>query len=142
MKLLHLFSPVVLLSAAYAAPVAAQDYAYLSSNLFGDYISAGGSDDAEGDFNGEADLTTGRLCYYLEVEGLDDADGIAVHEGGSGDDGPVVLSLTMPSEAGDEVCLTVDTALLGSISEAPANYYLLVRSPAHPGGAIRGQLQD
>jgi len=142
MKLLHLFTAVMLWSAACANPVAAQDYAYLSGNLFGDYITGGGADDAEADFNGEADLTSGQLCYYLEIDGLDNADGIAIHQGDTGDDGPEVLPLTLPGEPGDEVCLTVDTTLLGSISEAPANYYLIVRSPSHPGGAIRGQLHD
>lgn len=142
MKLLHLFTPVVLWIAASAVPAAAQDFAYLSGTLFGDYVSAGGADDAEGDFNGEADLTRGRLCYYIEIDGLDDADGIAIHQGETGDDGPVVLPLTMPGEPGDEVCLTADAALLRTISEDPEKYYLIVRSPAHPDGAIRGQVHD
>ena len=118
---------------------AAQDFAYLSSNLFGDYVDGGGAGDAEGDFNGEADLAAGRLCYYLEFEGLDDADGVAIHQAAERTEGPQVLSLTLPAAPGEEVCVTVEPALLGAIAQDPAAYYLLVRNPSHPNGAIRGQ---
>ena len=139
----HLFVPAILAGALCAAPAMAQaQYSNLGASLFGDYVSGEGDDDASADFNGEIDHRRGRLCYYLEVEDLDDATGIAIHQAEQGADGPEVLALSLPAEDGDEVCVNADAALLTALGEGPLGYYLLVRSEGHPDGAIRGQLHD
>lgn len=142
MKRKLVFASVGLWVALCASPVAAQDYANLGASLFENYVTGGGADDAEGDFNGEADFRRSRLCYYLEIEGLDDANGVAIHQADVGEDGPETLALALPAENGDEVCVTADAALLRAIGEAPADYYVIIRSESHPNGAIRGQLHD
>ncbi len=142
MKRMLVFAPVVLVVVLSAGPAAAQDYANLGASLFGNYITGGGADDAEGDFNGEADFRRSRLCYYLELDELDDASGVAIHQAEVGKDGPEALALTLPSDSGDEVCVTADAELLRTIGASPSDYYVIVRSASHPDGAIRGQLHD
>ena len=142
MKRRMMFAPVALCSTLCAMPVAAQDYANLGASLFDNYVTGGGADDAEADFNGEADFRRGRLCYYLEIDGLDDANGVAIHQAEAGADGPETLALTLPAENGEEACVSADAALLRIIGETPTDYYVIVRSEGHPEGAIRGQLHD
>lgn len=124
-----------------AGPVRAQGSAYLSSNLFGNEVpDGGGAEDASADFNGEADPGRGRLCYYLEVNDLAEAEGAAIHEGAAGTSGPTLLALPLPKDRNEEVCVTVDKALLEAMIAAPGGYYVAVNAPGHPEGAIRGQL--
>jgi len=142
MKRMQTFAPVALFGALCAVPVAAQDYSNLSASLFGEYVTGEGDDDASADFNGEIDHRRGRVCYYLEVEDLDAATGIAIHQGEQRADGPEVLPLTLPGDDGDEVCVDAPAELLTALGEAPDGYYLLLKSGGHPDGAIRGQLHD
>ncbi len=143
MKRMHLIAPIALAGALCAMPAAAQDYANLASSLFGENIAgSGGDDDASADFNGEIDYQRGRLCYYFELEDLDDASGIAIHQGAAEADGPETLALMLPGGSSDEVCVNADPALLRTIGEKPEDYYLTVRSGGHPEGAIRGQLHN
>ena len=143
MKRMHLIAPIALAGALCAGRAAAQDYANLATSLFGENITGSGGDkDASGDFNGEIDHQRGRLCYYFEIEGLDDASGVAIHKGAEEADGPETLALTLPGGSNDEVCVDADPALLRTIGEKPDDYYLVVRSGGHPDGAIRGQLHN
>ena len=143
MKRMHLIAPIALAGALCAGSAAAQDYANLASSLFGENITgSGGDDDASGDFNGEIDYQRGRLCYYFEIEDLDDASAIAIHQGGPNDDGAEVLALRLPGGSADEVCVDGDPALLRTIGAKPEDYYVIVRSGGHPEGAIRGQLHN
>jgi len=143
MKRMHLIAPIALAGALCAGPVAAQDYSNLATSLFGENITgSGGDDDASGDFNGEIDLGRGKLCYYFEIEGLDDASGVSIHQGAAEADGPETLALMLPGDGGDEVCVDGDPAVLRTIAAKPEDYYLIVLSGGHPEGAIRGQLHN
>lgn len=142
MKRNYLFVPVALCGAICASPAAAQTYANLATSLFAENVIGGGDDGAAGDFNGEIDFRRGRLCYYLELDGLDDASAIAIHKGDAGAVGPEVLALTLPGANGDEVCVSAQEPLLRSLSESAAEHYMIVRSESHPDGAVRGQLHD
>jgi CHRD domain len=142
MKRICLFAPIALGAAIFAVPAAAQDYSNLGASLFGTYVVGNGDGDASADFNGEIDHRRGRVCYYLELVDLDDATGIAIHRAEERSDGPEVMSLTLPGENGDEICITGDGPLLTALREKPDDYYLLIRSESHPEGAVRGQLHD
>ena len=142
MKRIHFGLPAIALGAFLASSALAQDHAYLSSDLFGAYVLDGGVEDATGDFNGEADLAKAELCYFLEVYDLADADAASIHEGTKTKSGPVVVTLTLPQDQGKEVCVPVDKTLLQAMTQKPEEYYIAVRSPAHPNGAIRGQPKE
>lgn len=123
---------------------AAQDnVAYVGTGLFGENeVGKGAGEEASGDFSAELDMGKGRLCYMLEVDGLDEVTGAHIHEGGKGNNGPPVLTLQLAGPNGDDICVNVDKELLGMIARNKARYYVNVHSAAFPEGAIRGQLSD
>ena len=140
MKCMSLWASAAMVSAgALAAPAQAQDSVYLGANFDGRQVPDGGEDDATGDFNAAIDLKKGEICYYLDVEELPDAEAASINHAKAGESGPSVATLPLP-EGGDEVCTAVDKGVLAAIAEEPAGYYVAVRTPSHPDGAIRGQL--
>ena len=143
MRARPLWLAVALGAAVAAAPVMAQNYSVLSTNMFGEKVGdQRGKKGATADFNGEADFVKARLCYYLEIYDLDGANALSLHKGKEGDDGDEVLALTLPKDRNDEACVKADVALLREIAAKPKEYYVLVGHPDHPDGAIRGQLSE
>jgi len=123
-----------------SAPVAAQNYAVLSANLFGEAVPGGGAgEDAAADFDGEIDLAQEQLCYFFQLEGLSDAAAAHVHQAKDGTSGPVVMTLTLPSDAGEEVCEKMNKSLLQQMADHPGEFYIDVHTAAKPDGAVRGQ---
>ena len=127
------------------APTLAQDddlYHPVGATLFGENEIGheGAADDAGGDFDGEIDLSTGTLCYYLEIYGLEDVTTSHLYKGGKGVNGEPVLTLKVMGEDGDEECAEADPELLRDIKRNEFNYYVNVHSQTYPAGAIRGQL--
>lgn len=139
MKCKLLFASAAVLGAGLALPALAQNTDFLGANLFGKEVPEGGADKATGDFNAEVDFARGRICYYLEFEELPDADGAGIYQAEKGQSGPAVVPLPLPDD-GDEVCTPVDKTVLEAIAKQPTGYYIAVRTPSHPNGAIRGQL--
>lgn len=126
------------------APALAQDnLAFVGTSLFGHYQTGeGAGDEASGDFSAEFDLANGRMCYMLEVDGLDEFTAAHIHEGKKKEDGPPVVSLELLGDDGDDVCVDVDKELLKKIARRKGNYYVNVHTKAFPAGAIRGQLDE
>ncbi len=123
-----------------AAPATAQNYAVLGANLFGENVPGGGAGrDATANFDGEIDLTQDQLCYFFEMDGLRGADGVHIHHAKEGESGPVVVTLSMPDSAADEVCVKLDNSLLREMADHPADFYVDVHSADKPDGALRGQ---
>ena len=130
--------------ATLAAGAEAQDeLAFVGTSMFGhNETGEGAGDEASGDFSAELDLANGRMCYMLEVEGLDEVTAAHLHEGAKGKDGPPVVTLALLGDDGEDVCVDVDKELLKKISRRQANYYVNVHTAAFPSGAIRGQLDE
>jgi CHRD domain len=124
-----------------ASPALAQDSAFLSANLYAEQVVGGGDDDASADWNAEV-FTSGRLCYFLDLEELDNASSVAIHRGAAGEEGAVVIALELPGPEGDEVCVTADTALLAEVVAQPDAFYVQIASSRHSNGAVRGQLSE
>lgn len=122
---------------------AQNNLAYVGTSLFGENeVGKGAGEDAGGDFSAELDLGRGRLCYLLEVYGLDEVTGAHIHEGGRGNNGPPVVTLQLAGKSGDDICVDVDKELLSTMARNKARYYVNVHTAAFPEGAIRGQLND
>ncbi|WP_421991981.1 CHRD domain-containing protein [Qipengyuania sp.] len=128
------------LALACASPVAAQDdSAVVGANLYGEYVvGKGAGEEASGAINALIEPGAGRMCYYLEASGLEGIDAAHIHEGREGRNGPVVATLEMAPD--DEVCVTLDPALLRRIAADPEDYYADIHTSALPDGALRGQL--
>lgn len=133
---------ITVCAAALAAPAAAQTSAFVGANLLGQDVPGGAGDEgASANFNGEIDLRRNRVCYYLDMDGLDDADAVHIHGKDQAGGDPPVLALRPPGPDGDEVCITSDNATLKPIADAPANFAVDVHTPDHPAGAVRGTLK-
>jgi hypothetical protein len=104
-------------------------------------------------FGIDGDPTT--LCYVLRVDKIQLVEpGMMshIHEAPSGENGPIVVNLARPFDGDAADCLTEGEILpngtpafptgetVAEILASPAAYYVNVHNPAHPGGAIRGQL--
>ncbi len=81
-----------------------------------------------------------RLCFELSVDNIAPATAAHVHDGPAGVAGPVVVTLTPPSDGSSEGCVTADKTLLKDIKKNPAEYYVNVHNAEFPAGAVRGQL--
>lgn len=145
MKPFTLLACGALIGALAAAPPAqAQQRAYFSANLLGAGYDGGGAEDDEdalANFNGEADLGRGRLCYYLDVSGLRGMNAAHIHRGAD-DAAPVAVELATPQENADEVCLDVAKEVLTAMQATPGDFTVDIHTGAHPAGALRGMLTD
>jgi hypothetical protein len=124
-----------------ATPALAQS-AFLGADLLAQEVPSGGGDkDASGNFNGEIDAGKGKVCYYLDLQGLDDATLISIRtKDQPGTEAPAV-TLAKPAPNGDEVCVEADKTVLATIVKAPGDYAIDVQTPGHPEGAVRGILK-
>jgi hypothetical protein len=129
------------LAGAIAAPAMAQSTFVGADLLAAEVPSGGGDDGASGNFNGEIDAGKGKVCYYLDLQGLDDATLISIRPKEQPGTEPPLVTLTKPAPGGDEVCVDADKAALATIVKAPGDYAIDIQTPAHPEGAVRGKLK-
>lgn len=131
-----------LVGMALAAPALAQDEpAYFSASFFPRGVEGGGpAKDGTADFNAEADLASGKLCYYFEAEGLEGITGASINEGGKG--GTPVVELEVGELGSDEVCTVVDKTALAAMAAKPRGYTIVIRTEEFPDGALSSRLED
>ena len=130
-------------AACVAAPALADDHlVFLGTSMFGEYeVGHKGADEsAGGDFSAEIDMEAGRMCYALDLYGIDDFAAAHIHKGAEGKNGPPVVTLELPGEDGEDKCVDVDVEVLKDIAENQDDYYVNVHTAAIPQGAVRGQL--
>ncbi|MFP5342100.1 MAG: CHRD domain-containing protein [Candidatus Limnocylindria bacterium] len=84
----------------------------------------------------------GRVCWWLEVSGIEPATAAHIHIGPPGSPGPVVVPLSAPTDGRSSGCADVERDLAKAILKDPSAYYVNVHNAAYPGGAVRGQLGD
>ena len=99
-----------------------------------------GDNNASGTVQVTVNSDRNEVCYDLNVTQLDDATAAHIHEGAAGKEGPVKVGLDAPKGGSAKGCKTADAAVIKDIMANPANYYVNVHNPAHPKGAVRGQL--
>ncbi|NJC39886.1 hypothetical protein GGQ87_000144 [Brevundimonas alba] len=89
------------------------------------------------------DAAHGRVCYLLTVEGIAPAQLAHIHKSPRGQSGgPIVVPLEAPTDGDSERCVAVAPEIARSLLQNPADYYVNVHNTEHPGGAVRGQLDD
>ncbi|HUF96972.1 MAG TPA: CHRD domain-containing protein [Ilumatobacter sp.] len=135
-------------------------------------VSAGGAGAAHeglvvsGDLNGRAEVATdatnsrivgdpnGRgeayvfstsatnICYVVEVDKIAPAAAAHIHKGATGENGPVVVTLSPPTNGTSAGCVEgLEAGLAADITKFnPSDYYVNVHNAEYPGGAVRGQL--
>jgi hypothetical protein len=87
-------------------------------------------------------VSRGTFCYNITSKGLSGVNGVHIHKGGAGVDGPVVVPLNFRrfNKAGT-ACVKATPAVLSAIAMNPAAYYFNLHTPGFPAGAVRGQLK-
>ena len=100
-----------------------------------------GEQNGTGEFTGFFDVPGGQVCYNIGLGSLTTITMMHIHKGDPGVAGPPVITLGMPTGMHGEGCLAADKGLLSDIIAHPTSYYVNVHTVAHPGGAIRSQLQ-
>lgn len=87
------------------------------------------------------DASKNQVCYELMVKDLAQPIMAHIHKGGPTEAGPPALALTPPDANGhSQGCVNADAALIKSLEQDPAAYYVNVHSATYKAGAIRGQL--
>lgn len=149
------------------APIAG--LAVAAATVFGLTGAAGaahGGASTEGHFSGRAEVATdasdqrivgdpngrgeayvfstgdGVVCYVLDVDKIDPATAAHIHEAPAGENGPVVVALSPPTDGQSAGCVdTGDADLAADITlRESSNYYVNVHNNDYPGGAVRAQL--
>lgn len=107
-------------------------------------IPGPGDPAASGAFNGilSPQEASAELCYTLEVVATSSQPTAAhIHAGAEGESGPVVLTLTVPTEGPVDECIEVPAGDANELFQSTETFYVNVHSDQHPDGAVRGQLQ-
>jgi len=87
------------------------------------------------------DSGTGRVCVRWRMINVDPLTAAHIHRAPAGVAGPVVVPLPVPVGSASSGCTTASPALVQSIIDNPANFYVNVHNPTYPGGALRGQME-
>jgi hypothetical protein len=80
------------------------------------------------------------VCYELGVSVIAPAAAAHIHFAPAGENGPIVVPLTPPTDGSSSGCVSVDRALAKNILKYPELYYVNVHNADFPSGALRGQL--
>lgn len=90
-------------------------------------------------------LVTGtRVCFGIQVNGLDQPVAAHIHQGRAGVNGPIVVALSAPragnigTSAG---CVVASSSVRNAMKGSPSGFYVNVHTRAFPSGAVRGQLR-
>jgi hypothetical protein len=124
-----------------SSPVIAEDLTTFA-------VSATGSQEVPGpgDSNGSAsaNLTLNaekeEVCFEIQAKDIASATLAHIHSGAAGMSGPVVISLTAPTEGLSKGCARASREIIQQISQNPGNFYLNIHNAAFKTGAVRGQL--
>ena len=134
----YLLSSVV--AVILAVPVAAAT-TNLSTKLAGAAEAPGpGAEKGIGSAKLSFDSEKGQVCYTLTARGTDTPTMAHIHKGAIGTPGPVVVSLTAPTNGRAKDCTPVAADVMSAILAMPSDYYVNVHTAAFSKGAMRGQL--
>ncbi len=134
---------VITTAFALSPAVAATSYPVtLKVTATGANVMAGkGSPTGSGSATFTINLAKGTICYSIKSKALKDINGVHIHSGASGVDGPVAVALDAKNFNKPGVaCVKETAAVLGAIASNPGLYYFNIHTKKFPAGAVRGQL--
>lgn len=99
-----------------------------------------GDSDGTGTFTATFNAGKNQVCYELAVSNIGSATAAHIHSGEAGKAGPVLLTLTAPTNGSSKDCATLEKEKILEVLKSPENYYVNVHNADFPDGAVRGQL--
>jgi hypothetical protein len=101
-----------------------------------------GPGDTDGTGTAKITLNPGpsKVCFELTVDKIATPNGAHIHSGAAGEAGPVVVTLTAPTNGSSKDCVTLEREKIMDIVKNPGSYYVNVHNAEFPKGAVRGQL--
>ncbi|SRR5579883_2483493 len=85
-------------------------------------------------------LGENKVCYRLKVSNLDTPTAAHIHQGPVGQNGPVVLQLSVPAKGTSVGCAKGKPEVIQGLAKNPGGYYVNIHNKQYANGAIRGQL--
>jgi CHRD domain-containing protein len=88
-------------------------------------------------------VTASKVCFGIQVSGLDKPAAAHIHQARAGQNGAIVIPLKSPSVGNPGAvagCVSASATLRGKLKSGPSGFYVNVHTQAFPSGAIRGQL--
>ncbi len=84
----------------------------------------------------------GVVCYVINVDKIAPATAAHIHDASAGANGPVVVTLSAPTNGSSAGCVdTGDADLAADITlRESSSYYVNVHNAEYPNGAVRAQL--
>lgn len=143
-RLSLLVSFVVMLLALSASPVLGAETTLVAELSGSEEVPGPGDPEGSGFSEITVDPDAGTVCYFIDVDTASvvlPATAAHIHRAAVGVAGPIVVTLTPPDASGSaDGCVDADAALLQSIVDDPAGFYVNVHNADYPDGAVRGQL--
>ncbi len=106
------------------------------SALLGRNEVSNGDPDGSGAGAITIDPVTGAVNWQLSTANVDVATLAHIHRGAAGTNGPVVFDFSAQFSGNGVLSLTLAAEILAN----PSGFYFNIHTAAHPGGAVRGQL--
>ena len=88
-------------------------------------------------------VTSSKVCFGIQVSGLDRPTAAHIHLSRSGRNGPIVVPLRAPNGGNPGTsagCVNASATIRNNLKTAPSGAYVNVHTQAFPSGAVRGQL--
>ena len=142
---LALIGSASLVSTAFAQP-AADGGRKFTTELTGEAeVNADGvPNQGDLDGTGTARITVNpgqqRVCWEITTGGIDEVLFAHIHSAQTGQNGPIVVTLSATQNGTANGCANVTRDLADSIRKAPQGFYVNVHTTPFPAGALRGQL--
>ena len=140
----RLFAPVLalMLAVTIAGPAAAAGRTLTTPLIGAEEVPGPGDPDGSGFAVITLNSGQGEVCWELTASDIAPATAAHIHVGEAGVAGPVVVTLSPPTDGSSDGCVATDPALIKDIRKNPTNYYVNVHNAEYPAGALRGQLGD
>ncbi len=126
MKTMHKISLITIAGLLMlASPVIAGSFTtFAVSATAGKEVSGPGHSNGSASANLTLNPEREEVCFEIQAKGIASATLAHIHAGAAGMSGPVVISLTAPTEGFSKGCARASRELIQQISQNPENFYL------------------
>jgi hypothetical protein len=112
------------------------------ATLTGAQEVGGGDPDGLGVFQITIDAATDQACVTGSISNLEPLNGLHIHRGIAGVNGPIVIPFTPPADASVPfTACAAGGAVTDEIIANPLGFYLNAHTATYPNGAVRGQVE-